>query len=263
MPQAEPTATPHFRVNFLIVGAQKSGTTALASFLGWHPEICIPPLKEMHFFDTKFDRHTTDEARELAYHAEFTNYAGERIIGEATPSYLFFPYVAERIHRYNPQMKLIGILRNPVERAISQHAMELSRGRETLPLGRALALEGWRIFRRRKETNPGTAKRWHAYLRRGFYSRQIEHLWRYFPREQTRFILSEDLAKRHDATLAEIQRFLGVEKPDLIAPQERVFEGEKKSPPPAWITKTLHRVFRREIDRLETLLNRDLSAWKR
>ena len=262
MQHSNETGYAPFRVNFLIVGAQKSGTTALASFLGWHPEICIPQIKELHFFDKYFHDFNTDEDRDRAYHAEFKNYAGENLIGEATPSYLFFPQVAGRIHRYNPKMKLVGILRNPVERAISQHAMELSRGDETLQLPLALAAEKWRLFRYRVAENPTFAHRRFSYIHRGFYSHQIENLRRFFPKEQTLFLLSDDLSKHHHATLLQVQRFLGLTSPELVAPEARVFEAATKSPAPAWINRSLRLLFHREIDRLEKLLGRDLGHWR-
>ncbi len=99
-----------FQVNFLIVGAQNCGTKALAAFLAHHPEICHSPKKELHFFDSAgFDDFAPSEKIAFEYRHTFANCAGQALVGESTPRYLFLPQVAERIYRYNPAIKLIVI----------------------------------------------------------------------------------------------------------------------------------------------------------
>src|SRR5688572_4249341 len=109
------------RVTFLIAGVQKGGTTALFDYLGDYPDIVLADAKELHFFD--------DEAQDWsapdygAYNARFSDPAG-RPCGEATPIYTYWPNSLERIAAYNPAMKLVVMLRDPVERAWSHWRME-------------------------------------------------------------------------------------------------------------------------------------------
>ncbi len=111
------------RPGFLILGSPKCGTTALARLLDAHPDVAMSTPKEPHFFDAHYER-------------GFEHYAtwpAHGIAGEATPSYLLVPYVAERIKADLPDAKLIAILRHPVERAFSSWWMFHARGME--PLG--------------------------------------------------------------------------------------------------------------------------------
>ena len=113
------------KVNFMIVGVQKSGTTALSEFCSEHPEICMAKPKEPHLFDAEeFDEAGLDDN----YSKFFDHFKGEAILGEATPIYMFLPEIAKRLHTYNPDLKLLVILRDPVDRAISQYSMSQSRG---------------------------------------------------------------------------------------------------------------------------------------
>jgi hypothetical protein len=254
---------PLFRINFLIVGAQKSGTTALASFLSAHPEVCMSPKKENHFFDSEAYARCADPAAvATSYCKFFPNYAGHEHVGEATPRYMFLPGIAEKVRRYNPDMKLIFVLRNPVERAISHYAMELGRGRETLSLPLALLAEPWRLRGTHNDSIPSFSLRTHSYVSRGFYFRQIERFRQRFPASQIHVLTTEDLWNRHDESLKDIYRFLGIKNLEFLPPQKRVFSGDTRPVVPPGLRLFLRLFFRREVGRLEAMLGRDLSAWK-
>ncbi|MCR5877530.1 sulfotransferase domain-containing protein [Phenylobacterium sp. J367] len=115
------------RVDFIIAGVQKGGTTALFDYLSDEPRIALPRVKEVHFFD--------DEGQDWAqpdygaYHAHWDAPPDGRPRGEATPIYVYWPNSLERIAAYNPAMKLIVLLRDPVQRAWSHWRMEYARGR--------------------------------------------------------------------------------------------------------------------------------------
>ena len=206
-----------FQINFLIIGAQKAGTSALASFLAAHPEICHSPKKELHFFDAFPDYEATTEADiASAYRAAFPNFGGEALVGESTPIYLFLPHVARRIHRYNPAMKLIILLRDPVARAISHYQMRVNLGRERLSMAAAFLCEFFALPLRRTRWEPRTRAR--SYLARGFYSRQIRNLLRYFDRNQILILRQSELAGNQAATLRKVYDFLGVNDRSFIAP---------------------------------------------
>src|SRR6266478_3510531 len=105
------------RVDFVIGGTQKGGTSALDSFLRQHPDICMPDTKkELHFFDREAD--DTDYKK---YHANFRPKPEHRVIGEASPIYMYWETAPHRIWKYNSKMKWILALRNPVDRAFYAH----------------------------------------------------------------------------------------------------------------------------------------------
>lgn len=188
--------------NFLIVGAQKAGTTSLYYYLKDHPEICMSRKKEVHFFslDKNFSR---------GYHwyeRHFKHCTNAAAIGEASPLYMYKPYVPQRIYDYNPNMKLIFVLRNPVDRAWSQYWLMRRMERENIPFEQALQLEEERIQRN------CTYMRRFSYKDRGKYSEQISRFLKYFPKEQMFFIVSEIFRSEPDTVLHELYCFLGVDE---------------------------------------------------
>src|SRR5262245_47614243 len=105
------------RLDFIVPGVQKSGTTALHYFLNKHPQIALPDRQEMHFFDDEqiFSQQVDYEL----LHRHFRLIGGSTLAGEVTPSYLYWKPAMDRIWKYNPQIKLIILLRNPVDRAFA------------------------------------------------------------------------------------------------------------------------------------------------
>ena len=207
------------RLDFMIVGAQKCGTTALARFLSRHPEIGMAARKEVHLFDAPdYSGDWSPEEIDERYRPSFEHCPGVTIRGEATPIYMFLPEVARELHRYNPDLKLIVLLRDPVERAISHYCMERARGDERLPLWLALLSEPFRLRRCRDARQADSAMRRHSYRRRGFYSFQLRNLYRYFDRGRVLVIRTQDLLQRHDAVLRQVFSFLGVSEDVRIAP---------------------------------------------
>src|SRR5437773_9217482 len=128
------------RVDFVIGGTQKGGTSALDSFLRQHPEICMPQTKkELHYFDK--EENFDGPPNYKKYHANFKAEPQHRVIGEATPIYMYWNAAPGRIWTYNPEMKWILVLRNPVERAFSAWNMETKRRAEDLPFKQAVERE--------------------------------------------------------------------------------------------------------------------------
>ena len=126
------------KVDFIIAGTQKGGTSALDAYLRLDPQICLPhKVKEVHFFeaDPLFD---TGEPDYRLYHAFFKPRSWHRLVGEATPGYMYCEDVPRRIHAYNPDMKIILSLRNPIDRAFSHWNMNKKRGFEPLSFGDAI-----------------------------------------------------------------------------------------------------------------------------
>ena len=222
-PRADPADRP--LVDFMVVGAQKCGTTALASFLAAHPEIGMAEPKEAHLFDDPdYGPGWTRERIGARYAACFRHCPEARLRGEATPIYLYFEETAAELARYNPDLKLVVLLRDPAERAVSHYYMEKGRGAETLPLWLALALEPLLLRLDRDPRGKDSATRVRSYRARGRYARQLENIYRRFPRRRVLVLRQEELADRHDAVLRRAFEFLGVDA-DVRVPPARVFEG--------------------------------------
>ena len=247
-------------VNFLIVGTQKGGTTALAQFLSQHPQVCMASQKEVHFFDA--DRRYLDASgtpKYDFYHSFFESCKDRPAIGEATPIYMYLPQIAERMKAYNRALKLIFILRDPTQRAYSQYCMEKERGKETLSFREAIDVEPERL-RSKDLSLDDSHLRYHSYVDRGFYARQIRHLLAYFPIEQMLFLRNEDLAADHANTLAKVSRFLQID--DVPPPPpERVFEHRYPPMNPA-DERYLRPKFLQDIEELEAITSWDLRSWK-
>ncbi|WP_148894257.1 sulfotransferase domain-containing protein [Geothermobacter ehrlichii] len=216
-----------FKVNFLLAGVQKGGTTALSTFLGQHPDICMAPCKEVHFFDRPDYEHLAGQGElDRTYRKAFPNYEGQVVVGEATPIYIYWPWAPERIFRYNPNMKILIILRSPMERAISHYHMERFRGNEKKNICMAFLMEPFVLHRYRKDQSSNSPLRVCSYLSRGFYARQIRRLLEYFPEKNVRLVWNKDLKENHAATLDKIFDFLEVPKNGAGIERKNIFQGK-------------------------------------
>jgi hypothetical protein len=243
------------KVGFVIGGTQKGGTSALDAFLRQHPEICMPTdLKEVHFFDREemFRGPNVDYGK---YHAHFQPEARHRIIGEASPIYMYWNAAPYRIWTYNPAMKWIVILRNPVDRAYSAWNMEQQRGADTLSFEDAIGRE-----RERCRNALPLQHRVFSYLDRGFYASQVRRLFEIFGPENCLILLNEDLQSAHEKTLVDIWKFLGVD-PSVRLTEARVFEHDYPKALDPRLKAKLSDIFQFDIRELERLIGRDLSDW--
>lgn len=212
--------------NFLLIGTQKGGTTALAFHLAKHPQIYLSPVKEPGFFD--FEGHKPNFCgpgdRQLyrfvttdiqAYRQLFEGVSDEIAIGEATTWYLYSPKAPERIHQYIPDVKLIAILRNPIDRAYSAFMHAIRDERETLSdFAAALDQEETRI-----------KQNWEylwRYKQMGFYSVQLQRYFDLFDRSQIRVYLYEDLNNSPTKLLEDICQFLKVDEAHMPTMSQRL-----------------------------------------
>src|SRR5438045_2374672 len=189
------------RLDFIVAGAQKSGTTALHYFLSKHPNITMGDQQEIHFFDN--DAMFVSGADYEQLHKHYPLLALSKIAGDCSPSYIYYEPVAERIWKYNPKIKLLILLRNPVDRAFAHWNMQRFKGREPLDFFDAVREERARIA----GAPPGEARRF-AYVDRGFYGRQLERLFKFFPREHVKVAKFEEFRANQLKTLASIFSFL-------------------------------------------------------
>jgi hypothetical protein len=201
--------------NFLIIGAAKSGTSALYTYLRQHPSIFMSENKEPNFFafggqkvnfsgpgDEGINRRSI--TRLAIYESLFAKAKYENAIGEASTIYLYHPEAPSQIKHYVPKAKLIAILRNPVDRAYSAFLHTRRDGREPeTDFSVALLAEYDRI-------NAGWAHLWH-YTRMGFYSVQIERYLNYFPRTSMAIYTYDEFKSNPDTLLGEVFSFLEVD----------------------------------------------------
>ncbi|MBO6702751.1 MAG: sulfotransferase domain-containing protein [Pseudomonadales bacterium] len=244
----------------MILGAQKSATTALSEFLNEHPMIEMAQGKEAHIFDdAKFNNEWFSGEIERRYDSLFDN-PDASIKGEATPVYLYFPEIAERLRRYNPELKLIVILRDPVERAYSHYLMEKKRGNESLPFCLALLIESYRLHRDREYLSEDSSLRRHSYRDRGYYFRQLNNLFRSFEKDQVLVIQSEWLRERHEETLRQVHDFLDID--EFPTQSREVFSQSSNLSDVPMASLFLRRCFRKDLVKLEELVEFSTADWR-
>jgi hypothetical protein len=254
------TASARPLPDFLIIGAQKAGTTALYAYLRRHPAITGPSWKEVSYFDRHYGR------GEAWYRGNFPNRVRARgkLVGEASPSYIFHPLGPERVKALVPEARLVALVRNPVDRALSHYHHEVALGREPLPFEDALDAEEKRLRgeEERLAADPSYFSRawWsHAYKSRGRYAEQLERWLVVFPREQLLILPSEDLGGEPERTHARVLDFLGA-APHRLDAYPRVYERQYEAMTPE-TRERLAAEFEAPNRRLYELLGRDLG-WR-
>ncbi len=194
--------------SFIVIGAMKCGTGSLYRYLAQHPQILHSRPKEAHFFDNSYTR----GASWYRGHFPTPTDAAQQTF-EASPSYIFHPQVPARIHQYDPTVKLILLLRDPVARAYSHYHHMLRNGHETLPFEDTIAAEEERLDgeEERIRQDPDYSSRPYirfSYVTRGLYARQVRRWLELFPREQLLVIKTEALARNPGDSFDRIAAFL-------------------------------------------------------
>lgn len=246
------------QVNFIVAGVQKAGTTAIHDFLAQHPHVALLRDQALHFFDKEehFGSSRTGPFTEPDYrilHGNFDPGWRWRVAGEVTADYLYYPRALERIVRYNPKMKLIISLRNPVGRAFSQWNMRRAKSQEPLEFLDAL--------KRDQEIGIWQGPRGNAYLARSFYSPQLEQVFKLFPREQVFVLKYEDFRTNPFPVLDRIFDFLGVRRASRLKNKERNVGSYSRKITPREREFTAA-IFDEDITKVEALLGWDCSDWR-
>jgi hypothetical protein len=194
--------------DFLGIGTQRGGTTTLYDRLRTHPDLYLPEKKEIHYFSRNFDQPLG------WYTAHFANARRTQRTGEVTPYYLFHPEAPQRIAALRPQVRLIVLLRDPVERALSAYFRCRRRDLESLELEAAFAAEHDRLAdAERTIATPGgrhLSHQEHSYLARSRYEEQLARYQAHFPRSQMLILRSEDFFAEPETAWRQIQEFLDV-----------------------------------------------------
>ena len=249
--------------DFLVVGAQRAGTTSLRTLLRLHPGAALPAAKEVHHFD-----HAPLKGL-AAYRAHFplrTTVArcGQALgrplaVGEVSPYYLFHPLVPERVHAAIPQARIVCLLRNPTDRALSHFRLEHRHGAETeQDFRRAWSLEKDRLHGAEEAlAAPGGQHFGHvhfSYTARGDYAPQVARWFERFGRERVHVVLSEQLFHGGGDALTGLLDFLGLD-PLAAAPFPHA-NPTRSSGEEAGLRAELDAHFLPRIEALEELLGR-------
>jgi hypothetical protein len=215
--------------NFFILGAPKSGTTALYHWLGKQPSVHLSTPKEPYYFEDEYE-----QGPEFYWHTYFAaGWRGQPLVGDGRAAHLYLPYVPPRIHATVPDARLIVILRNPVERAYSHWWMQHSHGRDPLGFDAALranrqaiaegdSYEGeraeqlWRAHiaptRDHRGLRPVTAR---PYIEAGHYADHLGRYLRFFPRERFCILIHDDFLRSPLATMRQLCALLGLDPDDI------------------------------------------------
>ncbi len=249
--------------NFFHAGFPKSATTWFHRCLREHPEVFVPDADALHYFTVHFDQ------GEQWYARHYRNYAGERIVGDTTPSYAGFDWSRRRLAEFNPDARILITLRNPIDRAFSHYFhMKQKRGYPT----------------RFEEALENKADLFQWLIALGFYGHHLSDLFRYFAREQV-CVISYDLLVSDPRTFCgQVFDFLEIDSSFLPSCVNRKVNSATRFQRPlgqilrqffcvanptseyevGLAPKTLTRlkeIYRPDIERLQELLNQDFSHW--
>lgn len=258
--------------SFLIIGAQKCGTTALHNYLSRHPQIAGSNPKELHFFNSDYNYNKGIEY----YNSLFYNCNDGLVKFEASPSYLVSPVAASRIFKYNSKIKLIVLLRNPIDRAFSAWNMYKKRyesNRNWFYDDWLCHIEPHKDYVKRSDSSLFD---FYSYLieeidfgkvvsgamleapviMHGYYYKQISLFFEYFHRDQIYFCTSSVLKKYTQRILDEITTFLGVERINWASHElPPIFEGGYQESAELRAQDLLAEIYREDSKKLVSLLN--------
>lgn len=238
----------------LIIGAQKSGTTSLFNYLVQHPDVRSPSGKEIHYFDLHY-------ARGIKWYRGCFPYTHQLRRGsmtlDASPYYLVHPQVPPRVAQLLPQVKLVALLRNPVDRALSHYQHELRAGRESLSFAEAIERESERLVgeEARLRNDPNYYSYNHhrySYALRGLYVDQLRRWMQHFTRSQLLVMQSEWLFRDPAAASAAVYDFLGL-PPNRLGHYKPFLQGKYGRDMPAEVRTRLTTYFEP--------YNRELYRW--
>jgi hypothetical protein len=239
---------------FLVIGAQKGGTTSLFNYLAQHPDVLPPFGKEIHYFDLNYARGARWYRGRFPYRARLR---GGRVTLDASPYYLAHPLVPQRAAQLVPEVKLVALLRNPVDRALSHYQHEVRDGRESLTFEEAIEREPARLEgeEERLQRDPqyhSFSHRRHSYLLRGRYLEQLRRWAQHFPRARLLVLQSERLFRDPAAASAAVYDFLGL-RPHRLEAYKPFLQGKYERDMPAALRTKLAAYFEPH--------NRELYEW--
>jgi hypothetical protein len=247
-------------ITFAIVGVQKAGTTSLYSMLVRHPHIAGGHQKELRFFM---------ERRDDWHDPDYSTYRRparrrHRVAGDATPAYLFYPGAMERMHRYNPAMRLIASFRDPIERGFSHWSMERLRDDGYPDLPEAIERWGGDDLPAGPPAGSPTPMLRGSPFARGLYGAQLERAMALFPPPQWLLVEFGSLLREPHAVLDRATDLLGVSRFTTYPGLPRKMAGPATSPgarPSVGQVEGLVRRYAADLALFARLSGLDISGW--
>lgn len=249
--------------SFICIGAMKAGTSSLAAWLFQHPNIQRPirTRKEINYFDIHYQKGL--KWYQACFPTAKSLHEG-KITGDISPGYLFHPNAAKRISEILPDAKIIVLLRNPVNRAISHYFHEIRHKNEDLDILKAFETEESRIapeldyLQNHPDYSSPNLRRF-SYKQRGHYSDQIQRFFQYFPKKNFLIIKSEDLFQNPEGNIKEVYKFLNVDFNYI--PLDVIPRNVNKYPDevPNEVITYLKNYFSQHNSNLDKLLNRKFN----
>lgn len=268
--------------DFLVIGAQKAATTTIHYQLAMHPDINMTQKKEIHYFSVDENYKKGD----AWYRRFFTE--NDKIKGESSALYHYFPYCPARIYEHNPDIKMIFCIRNPIDRAFSDYLHEVRKGHEELNFEQAIMAEPGRL------KNGWWEQKSFGYMEKGKYYNQLKNFYKLFPEKNILVLVYDDLIARPVEFYRKIFKFLNVDVGFTIKDLNLKYN-TSKAPVITWLPKIYIKskykhniIFRNiyklnlrnskkkinektrkiliemitmEISKLSNLIGRDLSMW--
>jgi len=208
--------------NFIIIGAPKSGTTSLYFYLRQHPDIYLPPEKELNYFSKSYEAKNLNGAGDsnafnrgyhswATYSQQYAEVQHQTAIGEISPNYFYYAtQVGKSIHQQLGTVKIIIILRNPVDKTYSQYMHLVREGRETLDFYQALHTErrNW-------------ADVW-RYAESSLYTQRVKAYFQLFGKKNVKVILFHNLVNHTQSILTELFEFLEI-NPDIKCDTSKIY----------------------------------------
>jgi hypothetical protein len=235
--------------DFVIVGAMRCGTSSLYRYLSNHSQVVPASEKEVHFFDGNFEK------GEIWYRSHFPctiRFMTRKniITGEASPSYMFCPRVPKRMGKIVPNAKIIVLLRDPVDRAISHYWYLVKWGIEDLPMEEAFRKESERVNGKKHNSYD---RKMYSYLERGNYTKQIKRMKKYFS-ENMIIIKSEKLFSNTQKQFDKVSDFLDIRREKV---KKNVNENKSRSKKeiPRSIRNKLEKYYSHEKNKIERKFN--------
>ncbi|MGC9316408.1 MAG: sulfotransferase family protein [Armatimonadota bacterium] len=257
--------TSHRRVlpDFIVFGAMRCGTSSLYYNLTSHPQVLQAFRKQLRFFDRDFGRGLGWYRAHFPLRAEMARLRrelGGAFTGEASPEYIFHPLAPGRIAETLPEVKLIALTRDPVERAWSHYKHAVRIGVETLTFEDALEQESRRLdgalARMRSEDYYDRTYQDFAYISQGIYADHLAAWFERFPREQIMIVRSEDMFAEPGRVMPQVGAFIGL---DEWRGDYRAFNRARPGDMPPAIRRRLTELFAPHNERLSDLLGRDMG----
>ena len=244
--------------NYICIGVQKGGTTSLINYLNQNPMIyCL--YDELHFFDQKSGNKLSKK--------DIINYenlfkTNKKIVGVKTPSYCYLFYAIDRIYNYNPDIKLILILRDPISRAYSHFNMFTQKGRFHQDSTKENILEYFKKIASNLKNLKDISRNGKYFIERGFYDEIIEYIYSKFPKENVYIGISEEIKKDKINSYNQLYEFLGAKKLYTIKDTDLHIR-EYKTPISKELAKFLYTIYKPHIEKLYKILGRRIESWEK